>query len=78
MAGLTATNPIKMDIWMYDNNHSNDLSDDILANTSYQLVIGIDADNMVYAEVSQVPVPGALILLGSGLLALVGVRRKNA
>jgi hypothetical protein len=27
---------------------------------------------------SQVPVPGAVWLLGSGLLALVGIRRKNA
>ncbi len=76
LSTLTASNSVVMDIWSYDNNASTSLDDDILVDTGLNLVIGIDANNMVYAQV--VPIPGALILLGSGLLALVGVRRKNA
>ena len=77
LADLTASNPIIMDIWMFDNQATNVTTDDTFEKTLYTLTLGIDGD-MVYAQVSQVPVPGALILLGSGLLALVGVRRKNA
>ena len=36
-------------------------------------------DNLVFAEVSQVPVPAAVWLFGSGLIGLISVaRRKTA
>ena len=38
---------------------------------------GIFYDNLVFAEVSQVPVPAAVWLFGSGLLGLVGVARRR-
>ena len=40
---------------------------------------GFDLDAIgVLNEASAVPIPGAVWLLGSGLLALVGIRRKNS
>jgi hypothetical protein len=41
---------------------------------------GIDLDDQVtgtLASINNVPIPGALWLLGSGLIALVGLRRRN-
>jgi hypothetical protein len=71
LADLTADNFISMDIYTVDGNDGWTVTD-----TNYDLVIGLDG-NMVYAQVSTVPIPGALVLLGSGLLALVGVRRRR-
>jgi hypothetical protein len=42
----------------------------------YVAKITLDADGTL--TISNVPVPGAIWLLGSGLLGLVGLRRKNA
>lgn len=78
LADLAVGNDIVMDIWVFDNGDDHDEANDTLNMTEYKLVISMEADGMVSAEVTQVPVPGALVLLGSGLLALVGVRRKNA
>ena len=36
---------------------------------------GLD-DTKVYAKVSSVPIPGAIWLFGSGLIGIVGIRRK--
>ena len=38
---------------------------------------GVFYDNLVFAEVSQVPVPAAVWLFGSGLIGLVGVARRR-
>ena len=38
---------------------------------------GIFYDNLVFAQVSEVPVPAAVWLFGSGLLGLVGVARRR-
>jgi hypothetical protein len=48
----------------------------VLANTAYLATIELNSDGTL--TVSNVPVPGAVWLLGSGLLGLVGLRRKNA
>jgi len=34
-------------------------------------------DNLPYFEVNAVPIPGAIYLFGSGLIALIGLRRKK-
>jgi len=46
--------------------------------TNADLIISRLADGSITAELQVVPIPGALVLLGSGLLAMVGIRRKNA
>ena len=46
---------------------------------SYSAVISFNGDgSIVMNQTSAVPVPGALVLLGSGLVGLVGLRRKQS
>jgi len=40
--------------------------------------LGLNASDCLYAELRPVPLPGAVVLLGSGLLGLVGIRRRSA
>lgn len=47
------------------------------ADAGISLVVRINSDGTIVLNPSAVPVPGAGILLGAGLLALVGLRRKN-
>ncbi len=44
--------------------------------TDYQGIVRLSSDGS--AVFNPVPIPGALILFGSGLMALVGIRRRNA
>lgn len=37
---------------------------------------GADFDNLTFNSITSVPIPGALFLLGSGLLGIVGLRRR--
>jgi hypothetical protein len=78
LADLAVGSDIVMDIWFFNNMETTDQGDDMLTMTQQQLVISMGADGMVSAAVTTVPIPGAMVLLGSGLLALVGIRRKNA
>ncbi len=61
-----------------------------LEKLNYVLRIGVDqtdlnldgdffdpGESMAYAETAPVPIPGAVWLFGSGILALMGIRRKN-
>lgn len=55
------------------------LTDDNGDALNYLAIITIDADGtLTISNVLPTPVPGALWLLGSGLLGLLGLRRKNA
>lgn len=47
------------------------------AGKNYVAKLSIHEDGTVILNASEVPVPGAVILLGSGLLGLVGIRRKK-
>ena len=41
-------------------------------------VLSLNTDGTLSAEIRAVPVPAAVWLLGSGLLGLIGIRRRNA
>ena len=48
------------------------------ADTPYSGVLRLYADGSSVLNPSAVPIPGSLLLLGSGLLGLFGIRRKKA
>ena len=48
------------------------------ANTDYAGVIRLNSDGSVVLNPSAVPIPGSILLLGSGILGLFGIRRKKA
>lgn len=61
-----------LDMYLYDFNAAGDAD-------TYAAIIRINADGSVVANpAATVPVPGALVLLASGLVGLIGIRRKNA
>jgi hypothetical protein len=74
------TEDIWMDIWEYTYDSFADYTGQVKfvnADTGIDLHIWSEG-GVIMAELTSVPVPGALVLLGSGLMALVGIRRKRA
>jgi hypothetical protein len=55
-----------------------DLNKGFDAATDYAAIIEIQSDGDVVLNPNPVPVPAAVWLLGSGLLGLIGIRRKNS
>ena len=83
LTDLAVDNPIELEIWMAGDDHwmlgeNYDGNWDFPASkTNYLVRIGVDDAGMVYAETAAVPIPGAVWLLGSGILAIMGMRRRN-
>ena len=88
LTDLAVGSPIELEIWFAGDDHWGlgaaydgvwDYSD---TKTNYILRVGVDEiTGMVYAETTAaavVPIPGAVWLLGSGLLGLVGIRRRKS
>ncbi|NWH03819.1 hypothetical protein [Desulfobacter latus] len=62
------------ELWLYDSDHGAGFDDWGLFDGTV-----LDADisgGVLLGRINQTPVPGALLLLGSGLLGLAGVKRK--
>jgi len=63
--------------WSFDHGNTNDITSiDISFTGSKTTGIGLAFDNF-QTDSSAVPIPGAVWLLGSGLLGLIGIRRKK-
>ena len=85
LTDLAVNSPIELEIWFAGDDHwglgaaYDDVWDYSDTKTNYILRVGVDeATGMVYAETAAVPIPGAVWLFGSGLLGLVGIRRKKS
>ena len=61
-------------VYLYQYKYTNKLQ--VGTDGPYQVALNIGTDGTI--SVSQVPVPGAVWMLGSALLGLVGLRKKNA
>ena len=75
-----------MNIWMDADDHwgygvnYDEVWDYDPTKLNYNVHAGVDADGWVYVEtvqVSAVPIPGAVWLLGFGILVIMGMRRRN-
>ena len=66
-----------VDMFLYDY-YMNVLVKGVDPSTDYSGVLRLYADGSTVLNPTVVPIPGAAILLASGLLGLVGIRRKNA
>lgn len=42
------------------------------------MVASLNANNELVLDFTPVPIPGSLLLLGSGLMGLLGIRRRKA
>ena len=65
-----------VDMFLYDY-YMNVLVKGVDPSTDYSGVLRLYADGSTVLNPTVVPIPGAAILLGSGLLGLVGIRRRN-
>jgi hypothetical protein len=63
------------EIWLFDSDGQGGYDDFVLANGT--VFDGELADGIKLAEINNVPIPGALVLLGSGLVGLIGLGRRR-
>jgi hypothetical protein len=62
------------ELWLYDKDHGGPVDDWALLDGT--VLDGDIIDGIKLGEINQVPIPGAALLLGSGLLGLVGIKRR--
>ena len=78
LTDLDVGSPVELEVWMTGDDYYGRGGWPYFQKTDYLVRVGVDADTrMVYAETAAVPVPAALWLLGSGFLAMMGMRRRN-
>jgi hypothetical protein len=76
LAGLTSAAPLSMTVWQFGNNGL--MTGAKNGVNILTLATNADGTTTINAQAaSSVPVPAALYLMGSGLLGLVGMRRRN-
>lgn len=85
LTDLAVGSPVELEIWMAgDDNFGygegwDYVWDHPASKTNYLVRVGVDeVTGMVYAETAAVPIPAAVWLLGSGILAIIGIRSRNA
>ena len=62
------------ELWLFDSDRGGSFDDFVLADGTVH--DGEIKDGIMVAQINNVPIPAAVWLLGSGLLGLVGLRRK--
>ena len=81
LSDLDVGSPVELEIWMSGDEYYGTEGWPIFQKTDYLVRVGVEVDDegnrMVYAETAAVPIPGAVWLLGSCFLALIGTRSRN-